>query len=92
MTLYNRGFSYYAVHSLSKAETLREGRKQIWISLHTKDRGLAEQRYFVVMSELMKRLHFKDETMTTPFQTGHDQCRFGRNPSLISVSLVFDKK
>lgn len=68
MTLYNRGFSYYAVHSLSKAEALREGRKQIWISLHTKDRGLAEQRYFVVMSELMKRLRFKDETMTTPFQ------------------------
>lgn len=68
MTLYNRGFSYYAVHNLSKAEALREGRKQIWISLHTKDRGLAEQRYFVVMSELMKRLRFKDETMTTPFQ------------------------
>ena len=68
MTLYNRGFSYYAVYSLSKAEALREGRKQIWISLHTKDRGLAEQRYFVVMSELMKRLRFKDETMTTPFQ------------------------
>ena len=68
MTLYNRGFSYYAVHNLSKAEALREGRKQIWISLHTKDRGLAEQRYFVVMSELMKRLCFKDETMTTPFQ------------------------
>lgn len=36
MTLYNRGFSYYAVHSLSKAEALREGRKQIWISLRTK--------------------------------------------------------
>ena len=68
MTLYNRGFSYYAVHNLSKAEALREGRKQIWISLHTKDRGLAEQRYFVVMSELIKRLRFKDETMTTPFQ------------------------
>ena len=68
MTLYNRGFSYYAVHNLSKAEALQEGRKQIWISLHTKDRGLAEQRYFVVMSELMKRLRFKDETMTTPFQ------------------------
>ncbi len=68
MTLYNRGFSYYAVHNLSKAEAVREGRKQIWISLHTKDRGLAEQRYFMVMSELMKRLRFKDETMTTPFQ------------------------
>ena len=68
MTLYNRGYSYYAVHNLSKTEALREGRKQIWISLHTKDRGLAEQRYFVVMSELMKRLRFKDETMTTPFQ------------------------
>ncbi len=68
MTLYNRGFSYYAAHSLSKTEALREGRKQIWISLHTKDRGLAEQRYFVVMSELMKRLRFKNETMTTPFQ------------------------
>ena len=72
MTLYNRGYSYYAVHSLSKTEALREGRKQIWISLHTKDRGLAEQRYFVVMSELMKRLRFKDETMTTPFQI-HDE-------------------
>lgn len=68
MTLYNRGFSYYAVHNLSKAEALHEGRKQIWISLHTKDRGLAEQRYFMVMSELMKRLRFEDETMTTPFQ------------------------
>ncbi len=68
MTLYNRGFSYYAVHNLSKAEALHEGRKQIWISLHTKDRGLAEQRYFMVMSELMKRLRVKDEIMTTPFQ------------------------
>ena len=25
MTLYNRGFSYYAVHNLSKAEALRKG-------------------------------------------------------------------
>lgn len=68
MTLYNRGCSYYAVHTLSKAEALHDRRKQIWISLHTKDRGLAEQRYFMVMSELMKRLRFKDEKMTTPFQ------------------------
>ena len=68
MTLYNRGYSYYAVHNLSKAEAVQEGRKQIWISLHTKDRGLAEQRYYVVMSELMKRLRVKDGIMTTPFQ------------------------
>ena len=65
MTLYNRGTSFYAVHNLSKAEAAQEGRKQIWISLHTKDRGLAEQRYFVVMSELMKRLRVKDGIMTT---------------------------
>ena len=42
MTLYNRGTSFYAVHNLSKAEVVQEGRKQIWISLHTKDGGLAE--------------------------------------------------
>ncbi len=65
MTLYNRDFSYYAVYNLSKAEALHEGRKQIWISLHTKDRGLAEQRYYVVMSELMKRLRVKEDIMTT---------------------------
>ena len=68
MTLYNRGTSFYAVHTFSKTEAVQEGRKQIWISLHTKDRGLAEQRYFVVMSELMKRLRVKDGIMTTPFQ------------------------
>ena len=68
MTLYNRGSSFYAVYCLSKEEASKIGKKQIWISLRTKDRGLAEQRYFMVMSDLMKRLRFKDETMTTPFQ------------------------
>ena len=70
MTLYNRGFSYYAVHNLSKAEAVREGRKQIWISLHTKDRGLAEQRYFMVMSDIVKKIRlttFKETPMPTPF-------------------------
>ncbi len=70
MPLYNRGSSFYAVYCLSKEEASKIGKKQIWISLHTKDRGLAEQRYFMVMSDIVKKIRlttFKETPMPTPF-------------------------
>ncbi len=70
MPLYNRGSSFYAVYCLSKEEASKIGKKQIRISLHTKDRGLAEQRYFMVMSDIVKKIRlttFKETPMPTPF-------------------------
>ena len=74
MALYNRGTSFYAVLNISKQKARTVGKKQIWVSLHTKDRGLAEQRYFVVMSKLINDNRLSDlkdaampDTLTVPF-------------------------
>ena len=53
-----------------KKKLPKSAKKQIWISLHTKDRGLAEQRYFMVMSDIVKKIRlttFKETPMPTPF-------------------------
>lgn len=49
MTLLNRKCSYYAVCNIPKINrNYFNEKKQIWISLHTKDRTIAEQRYYLI--------------------------------------------
>ena len=62
MSLYNRGTSYYAVLNVPTAFRSLVGKRQLWVSLRTKNKQIAQRRYIVVMSDLFERLDFKGKT------------------------------
>lgn len=62
MSLYNRGTSYYAVLNVPTAFRSLVGKRQLWVSLRTKNKQIAQRRYIVVMSDLYERLDFKEKT------------------------------
>lgn len=62
MSLYNRGTSYYAVLNVPTAFRSLVGKRQLWVSLRTKNKQIAQRRYIVVMSDLYERLDFKGKT------------------------------
>ena len=66
MTLYNRGYSYYAILRVSRNACHSSGKKQVWISLRTTDKKIAQQRYIVVASKILNQelsKHQKREKM-----------------------------
>lgn len=66
MTLYNRGYSYYAILRVSRNACHPSGKKQVWISLRTTDKKIAQQRYIVVASKILNQelsKHQKREKM-----------------------------
>ena len=62
MSLYNRGTSYYAVLNVPTAFRSLVGKRQLWVSLRTKNKQIEQRRYIVVMSDLFERLDFKGKT------------------------------
>ena len=72
--LYNRGYSYYVVENVPTKLIPIVGKKQIWVSLHTKQKDVAIIKSAVVLSDIkrffmmgkQKMAVFNDETDDAP--------------------------
>lgn len=79
MTLFNCGSSYYAIFNvpLKKQAILRK--KQIWVSLRTTDKRVANFRYIMVASKTLKELKSKPDARKMGYNKDENTLDYDRN-------------
>ena len=89
MHLYNRGTSYYVVVNVPRKLIPLYRKKQIWISLQTKDKKIANVRSIMIVSRLERQFLIERQNMTV-FSTPDKRLRVFLNDAPTQSSKQYD--